>query len=119
MEPTDWMWVNENPKEAAKLIDDLRQELDVTDKLFLERNRVLRAIPECEPHGPCVPHALEWIEKAKSISMDTETAIRDYHFALDSREHGGVAQDKAIKAIESALNLPWRQGEELERRKAL
>jgi hypothetical protein len=48
-----------------------------------------------------------------------EAAIRDYHFALDSREHGGVAQDKAIKAIESALNLHWRPGEELARRKAL
>lgn len=59
------------------------------------------------------------IIKAKEITSATETAIRDYHFALDSREHGGVAQDKAIKAIESALNLHWRQGEELERRKAL
>ena len=48
-----------------------------------------------------------------------EAAIRDYHYALDMRQHGGVAQDKAIKAIESALNLHWRQGEELARRKAL
>ena len=59
------------------------------------------------------------IIRAKEVSAATETAIKDYHFALDSREHGGVAQDKAIKAIESALNLHWRQGEELERRKAL
>ncbi len=51
--------------------------------------------------------------------LRVEAAIRDYHFALDSREHGGAAADKAIKAIESALNLPWRQGEELELRKAL
>ncbi|BCS54764.1 hypothetical protein [Geobacter sp. SVR] len=57
--------------------------------------------------------------RAKEVLAATETAIRDYHFALDSREHGGVAQDKAIKTIEDALNLPWRQGEELERRKAL
>lgn len=57
--------------------------------------------------------------KAKEVSAATGTAIRDYHFSLDSREHGGVAADKAIKAIETALNLPWRQGEELARRKAL
>lgn len=59
------------------------------------------------------------ITKAKEVSAATETAIRDYHFALDSREHGGVAQDKAIKAIESSLNIHWQQGEELARRKAL
>ena len=58
------------------------------------------------------------IIKAKEIAAATETAIRDYYFALDSREHGGVAQNKAFAAIEEALNLHWKQGEELERRKA-
>jgi len=47
--------------------EHLRQELDITDKLLAERERVLRAIPECPAHGPsCVPHALEWIERAKA-----------------------------------------------------
>lgn len=45
----------------------LRQELDVTDKLLEQRQRVLDAIPECPVHGPCVPHALEWIEQAKAM----------------------------------------------------
>jgi len=45
----------------------LREELRVTDALLEERQRVLDAIPECPCHGPCVPHALEWIEKAKKI----------------------------------------------------
>lgn len=43
----------------------LRKELDVTDELLADRQRVLDAIPECPAHGPCVPHALEWIERAK------------------------------------------------------
>ena len=46
-------------------IAELEDELRVTDHLLSERQRVLDAIPECEVHGPCVPHALEWIEKAK------------------------------------------------------
>lgn len=45
----------------------LREELDVTDKLLEQRERLLRAIPECPEHGAgCVPHALEWIERAKA-----------------------------------------------------
>ncbi len=58
--------------------------------------------------------ARELTAKYKAI----EDAIRDYHYALDTRQHGAVAQDKAIKAIEGILSLPWRQGEELQRRKA-
>ena len=34
-------------------------------------------------------------------------AIKVYHMALDNRKHGGVAQDKCIKSIESILNMPW------------
>lgn len=40
-------------------------------------------------------------------------AIRDYHFALDSRMHGILAADKALKAIEAALGTHWVQGKEL------
>jgi len=48
-------------------INRLREELEVTDRLLEEREKVLNAIPECPVHGSgCVPHALEWIELAKS-----------------------------------------------------
>lgn len=40
-------------------------------------------------------------------------AIRDYHYALDTRQHGGVAQGKAVGAIEEALGMPWKRGVEL------
>ena len=45
---------------------DLEQELEVTEKLLEERQRVLDAIPECPSHGKCVPHAIEWIEEMKA-----------------------------------------------------
>lgn len=45
-------------------------------------------------------------------------AIRDYHFALDNRQHGGVAADTALKAIEAALGTHWVQGKELAARAA-
>ena len=45
----------------SALLDDLK----VTNALYEERQKLLDAIPECEIHGKCVPHALEWIENAK------------------------------------------------------
>lgn len=60
-------------------------------------------------------HIIESAEQHTKLN-NIEKAIRDYHYALDIRQHGGVAQDMAIKKIESILNLPWRQGEELKNR---
>ena len=45
---------------------DLKHELEITDKILAERQRVLDAIPECKTHGKCVPHAIEWIEEMKA-----------------------------------------------------
>ncbi len=45
---------------------DFKNELEVIEKLLNERQRVLDAIPECEIHGSCVPHAIEWIEEMKA-----------------------------------------------------
>ena len=47
----------------------LSEELKVTEGLYRERQRVLEAIPECNVHGDCIPHALEWIEKMKAIEL--------------------------------------------------
>lgn len=48
-------------------LDVLREDLSVTERLLTERQRVLDAIPSCEQHGPCVPHALEWVEAMKRL----------------------------------------------------
>ena len=47
-------------------VKSLQDQLKVTDSLLNERQRLLDAIPECALHDKCVPHALEWIEKAKA-----------------------------------------------------
>jgi len=47
-------------------IHRLREELEATERILVEREKVLNAIPECPVHGSaCVPHAIEWIEFAK------------------------------------------------------
>lgn len=48
-----------------------------------------------------------------------EQAIRDYHYALDTRQHGGVAQDRAIISICTTLEMHWEQGKEANRRATL
>jgi len=43
-------------------------------------------------------------------------AIRDYHLALDQRQHGGVAEAKAMAIICQYLGLRWIPGQEAARR---
>lgn len=57
----------------------LMKELSVTDELLKERQKLLDAIPECAPHGKCVPHALEWIEKMKSLHPTPPTTDTPIH----------------------------------------
>ena len=57
------------------LFSELQKELDVTEKLLNERQRVLDAIPECPAHGSCVPNAIEWVEKHKKISSPLRSLI--------------------------------------------
>lgn len=51
----------------AQETEALKSELATTEALLNERQRLLDAIPECEAHGPCVPHALNWIATVKAI----------------------------------------------------
>jgi hypothetical protein len=57
-------------KDGLEGLTRLKEELRITELLLEERQRVLDAIPRCELHGSCVPHALEWIEKAKIRMAD-------------------------------------------------
>ncbi len=55
-----------------KELADTKEELRLTNELLATSDRVLNAVPECPVHGPCVPHAVEWIEKAKARSVVPE-----------------------------------------------
>ncbi|HEX8894402.1 MAG TPA: hypothetical protein VF783_13820 [Terriglobales bacterium] len=61
-------------------------------------------------------HALDQVDAYANVLQMIRTAIRDYHFALDMRQHGGVAQDRAFHVICGALGMYWTQGEEAGRR---
>jgi hypothetical protein len=57
------------------------------------------------PYGAKEPAAPDPLEAVRQ-------AIRDYHFALDNREHGGEAEARAFEQIVIALRMPWFQGQE-------
>lgn len=62
-------------------------------------------------------HIWELLSRYKTdVTPAIRQAITDYHYALDTRQHGGVAQDKALTAICNALDMQWQQGQEVERR---
>ena len=43
--------------------------------------------------------------------------LADYHFALDTRQHGGTASNALASDIESILATPWNPGQEAQKRK--
>ena len=45
-----------------------------------------------------------------------KTAIRDYHYGLDTRQHGGIISEDSMKKIQQILLMPWVSGEEKQRR---
>lgn len=49
-------------------VNQLREELRVTDQLLAERNRLLKVVPACLTHGEeCVSSAIEWVERQRSV----------------------------------------------------
>ena len=48
-------------------------------------------------------------EDAAALDL-VQKALENYYAALDRRDHGGVAQDKAFRAIEQALGMHWIRG---------
>lgn len=54
--------------EAEKHIKELEEELKLSDELLEDKKKLLKAIPQCVAHGPCVPHALEWIAQVKTLA---------------------------------------------------
>lgn len=47
-------------------IKELEKEIEVSDALLKERDRLLEAIPKCNIHrDKCISHAIEWINRKK------------------------------------------------------
>lgn len=75
--------------------EKLQAELTLTDKLLAESNRVLYAIPECPVHGPCIPHALEWVKKA--IAYEKQIAWYE-----EDRKHIDLENAQLLGQLHSA-----------------
>jgi hypothetical protein len=61
----------------AKAIE-LREHVEVDEKLLADLERLLESIPECPAHGRCIPHAIEWVEQHKTTRRnDMELKIGD------------------------------------------
>ncbi len=57
-------------------------------------------------HEECI-ETLKWtVERLQKLEK-VEDAIREYHYALNNRKHGGVAQDVAFNRICDVLNMHW------------
>ena len=44
---------------------------------------------------------------------EIKAAINEYYLALDTRQHGGVAQNKAFDRIQEILGMNWERGQQL------
>lgn len=108
---SDFTLFNEIHKKLNKL-RKLEKELEVKDKLLEARQSVLDAIPECEIHGSCIPNAIEWIEKMKSLEKEQpKTSINELIFIVKKLEAqltyrilGSSYKDK--KGIPDKENIP-------------
>ncbi len=107
-------WKDHQTREIVNQLRDCAREFHATQQL---RERLLyvlgpmidwmRAVQAPTPAA----QADSVLEDAAQLAKITQ-AIRDYHFALDNREHGGVAMARAWNAICDVLNMDWVQGAE-------
>jgi hypothetical protein len=58
------------------------EELAITDKLLVERQRLLDLVPPCPEHGSCVPHAEAWVRD----SIQARNLLKNILASLDIRE---------------------------------
>lgn len=63
-------------KEQQITMEANREAIAVLDKLLSGRQRVLDAVPECPEHGECVPYAVAWVERMKSMPFEFFTGDR-------------------------------------------
>lgn len=53
---------------------------------------------------------------AGRLVAEVRRKVADYHFALDTRQHGGGASHALVSELESILATPWNPGLEATKR---
>ncbi len=78
-------------EELAKRIAELEAELEVTERLYQERDRLLRSIPPCDQHGSgCVPAAIEWVEAQQRARVPDVDALAAFIRKVDGSHRMGA-----------------------------
>lgn len=97
--------------------EDLKAELEVTDTLLIDRQRVLDAIPECEYHGSGTSssNALKWIARAKDAMRWVESKkskLKCMALSPDEEKFTGmvVCDDQLFVSTDSHI-YRWDDGE--------
>lgn len=135
--PQPWAWWND--RDMRTLVDAFPTAKQVGDFVGIEHHALHDARHEAKQLAKALPlysagieaelqalrkkvatyearDALGWLPPSALATI--EQALRDYHFALDSRQHGGVAADQALNTIAQTMGMHWKQGEEAARRAA-
>ncbi len=107
--------------EGVEEWEDIRTSPDVAreeanDMMATGRGEIYEVVPLWTTPQPAPAPLSDDAKDAARLAKITQ-AIRDYHFALDCREHGGVAMARAWNAICDVLNMDWVQGAERAARK--
>lgn len=102
--------------------DQLKAEVETDDRLLAERDRLVAAIPQCPVHGPCIPYAIEWVERAilmmKNLKAENEALRKDaerYRWMRASTDHyaemyfGFADESETDRAIDDAMAEDFAQ----------
>lgn len=80
--------------DAKRTVAELESEIEISNKLIQERNRLLSEF-DCPEHGQCVPFAIEEISKLRAEIGRYKTALTD---AINRPK--GVVPDSAVSLVE-------------------
>lgn len=96
------------PTETVReiLFDRLDRLTDTTSPVDLDKERRDQAGAQ----------ELIALRRAQAMLVLVGQAVRDYHYALDTRQNGDLAQSRALAVICDHLGMHWQQGAELARR---
>ena len=97
---------------AGPSLDELRQELEVSNRLLADYDQIMAEIPACPEHGRCLSYALDWIRTKiiADLSPDEQyykgytTAITDSVEAINQIKSRPMANMES-EAFSSIANL--------------
>lgn len=103
-------WAYWNDRDMRTVLDLHPHAKDVGEFVGIKHHALYDAQHEAKQLARVLATTQSAVQEMNAIKQ----AIREYHFALNSRMHGGVAAGNAIRSIEAALGMDWKQGKEAE-----